>query len=119
MIGRGCYGRPWFPAAVAYFLGTGQSACREPDLAAQKAVLLRHYEAMLAHAGIDAGVRIARKHVAWYSRGLPGSAEFRAEVNRRQDADAVRRLIDGFYDPLIDRGHARALAREDALAEAA
>lgn len=103
MIGRGCYGRPWFPAQVARFLATGQPQA-EPSLAEQKSILLDHYEAMLTHCGNEAGVRVARKHVSWYSRGLPGSAEFRAAVNRTPDAAAVRALIDAFYDPLIARG---------------
>ena len=99
MIGRGCYGRPWFPAQVAAFLRTGQRQAA-PTLAEQKRVLVEHYEAMLLHCGAEAGVRVARKHVSWYSRGLPGSAEFRAAVNRTPDAAGVRELIDRFYDPL-------------------
>jgi tRNA-dihydrouridine synthase B len=73
---------------------------------------------MLQHFGTDAGLRLARKHVSWYSRGLPGSAEFRAVVTRLADPDAVRALVAGFYDPLIARGIAR---RDEAapLAEAA
>jgi tRNA-dihydrouridine synthase B len=118
MLGRGCYGRPWFPAQVAHFLRTGRRL-PEPPLAAQKQILLEHYRAMLAHFGSDAGLRLARKHVSWYSRGLPGSAEFRAGVNRLAEAPAVLRLIDAFYDPLIAAGLCRNVAREAALAEAA
>jgi nifR3 family TIM-barrel protein len=106
MIGRGCYGRPWLPRVVAEYLLTGILG-PEPDLAAQRATLLSHYEAMLDHHGRDPGMRLARKHVAWYSKGLPGSAEFRAEVNRRDDADAVVELIRRFYDPLVERGVTR------------
>ena len=62
MIGRGCYGRPWFPAQVAHFLRTGQRL-PEPSLADQKAILLDITSAMLAHFGNDAGLRLARKHV--------------------------------------------------------
>ena len=116
MIGRGCYGRPWFLAQVAHYLRTA-TRLPEPPLARQKAVLQRHYGAMLSRFGHDAGVRLARKHVSWYSRGLPGSAEFRAGVNRLADAPAVLRLIDAFYDPLIARGMVRRPPqREDALA---
>ncbi|HST75072.1 MAG TPA: tRNA dihydrouridine synthase DusB [Acetobacteraceae bacterium] len=120
MIGRGCYGRPWFPAQVARFLHSGQRA-PEPSLARQKETLLGHYRAVLTHFGVDAGLRLARKHIAWYSRGLPGSAEFRATVNRLADVDAVIRLVDGLYDPLIARGVTRdAVARADGIeAEAA
>jgi tRNA-dihydrouridine synthase B len=68
---------------------------------------------MLAHFGIDAGLRLARKHVAWYSRGLPGSAEFRAAVMRLSDAPSVVALIHRFYDPLIQAGVARQHAAPD------
>jgi len=117
MIGRGCYGRPWLPRVVAAYLATGILG-PEPDLEAQRATLLTHYESMLLHHGRDPGMRLARKHVAWYSKGLPGSAEFRAEVNRIDDADAVMALIRRFYDPLVERGvtrdrPAREAANED------
>src|SRR5580658_5598024 len=70
MIGRGCYGRPWFPAQAAHFLRTGERL-PDPPLAQQKAIMVSHYHGMLLHFGRDAGLRLARKHVGWYSRGLP------------------------------------------------
>ncbi len=88
---------------MAHFLRTGRRLA-EPSLAEQKVILLRHYRDILGQFGDHAGVRLARKHVAWYSRGLPGSAEFRATVNRLADVAAVLRLIDGFYDRLIAGG---------------
>jgi tRNA-dihydrouridine synthase len=103
MIGRGCYGRPWFLAQAAHFLRTG-TRLPDPPLATQKATLLGHYHAMLSQFGTGPGVRLARKHLSWYSRGLPGSAEFRATMNRLPDAGQVLDLIDRFYDPLIARG---------------
>jgi tRNA-dihydrouridine synthase B len=111
MIGRGAYGRPWFLAQVAHYLGTG-ARIAAPQLAAQKAILLRHYAHILAHFGERAGVRLARKHVAWYSHGLRGSAGFRAQMNRLDDAKAVISLINSFYDPLIEAG----FVRQDELA---
>jgi tRNA-dihydrouridine synthase B len=119
MLGRGCYGRPWFPAQVAEHLATGRVAA-EPPLAEQLAVLLEHYRAMLSHHGTFTGLRLARKHVAWYSRGLPGSAEFRSRVNTVDDAPAVEALIEAFYRPLLDLGleaaraalHARGVSRD-------
>ncbi|MDE2006287.1 MAG: tRNA dihydrouridine synthase DusB [Rhodospirillales bacterium] len=120
MIGRGAYGRPWLPDRIARFLRDGARA-PEPDLAAQKAILLDHYRAMLDHFGTEPGLRLARKHLGWYSRGLPGSAGFRAAVNALADAASVLERIDRFYDPLIASGHVRpAPTREaEALAEAA
>ncbi len=107
MIGRGCYGRPWFPALAARFLLTGERQA-EPTLAQQKATMLEHYDAMLRHFGEDAGVRVARKHLSWYSRGLFGSTEFRSAINKLSSRAAVEALIDAFFDPLIDRNAARA-----------
>ncbi len=118
MIGRGAYGRPWAVAHIGHFLRTGEKL-DEPDLAAQKSILLRHYHAMLAHFGTEPGMRLARKHVAWYSRGLYGSAEFRTAAMRTNDVPGVLGLIDRFYDPLIERGAVRADTRALALAEAA
>jgi tRNA-dihydrouridine synthase B len=120
MIGRGCYGRPWFLAQVAHFLRTGRRSA-EPPLAQQRAILLEHYRSILDHFGSHAGVRLARKHVSWYSRGLLGSAEFRAAMNRLSDAPAVVQLIDAFYDRLIARGATRATSERDdvLMAEAA
>jgi tRNA-dihydrouridine synthase B len=102
MIGRGCYGRPWFISQVAEFLRTGRRV-PDPDLAEQLATLLAHYDHMMTHYGPETGVRMARKHVAWYSKGLPASAEFRAGINQMGDAAAVREQILRFYDPLLER----------------
>jgi nifR3 family TIM-barrel protein len=107
MIGRGCYGRPWFLAQVIHYLTTGMRL-PEPELARQKAIVLGHYHAMLDQFGRSAGVRLARKHLSWYSRGLPGSAEFRAGMNRLVEAEQVVAALDSFYDPLIERGVSRA-----------
>ena len=74
----------------------------DPPLAAQYAILSQHYEAMLSHYGTP-GVHIARKHIGWYSKGLPGSAEFRAAVNQTDAVPQVKALIRGFYEPLVER----------------
>ena len=103
MIGRGCYGRPWFPRQVAAFL-RDETRLPDPTLEQQLAILQGHYRAILEHHGEGVGVRMARKHVAWYSRGLPGSAEFRAQVNRVEMGKTAEALILGFYGPLIERG---------------
>jgi len=102
MIGRGTYGRPWFIGQVIHYLRTG-AELPDPPLEQQLSILQEHYEAILEHYGTDAGVKIARKHVSWYSKGLAGSAEFRAEVNRTGDPTAVRRMIQDFYFPAIDK----------------
>jgi tRNA-dihydrouridine synthase B len=102
MIGRGCYGRPWFARQVIEWLKS-RRRLPDPPLAAQRDIVLGHYEDMLSHYGAEVGARIARKHVAWYSKGLPGSAEFRAAVNATIDIGRVKTLIRAFYEPLLAR----------------
>jgi tRNA-dihydrouridine synthase B len=102
MIGRGAYGRPWFLKQAIAML-RGEPVPSEPTLAEQGALVLEHYEAMLSHYGTGAGLRVARKHVAWYSKGLPGSAEFRAAFNRIDEPGAAMAAIRGFYRPLLER----------------
>ncbi|HUC71798.1 MAG TPA: tRNA dihydrouridine synthase DusB [Stellaceae bacterium] len=102
MIGRGSYGRPWFVHQVIEWLSSRRRV-PDPPLEVQLAIVERHYEDMLSHYGTDVGVRIARKHVAWYSKGLPGSAEFRGAVNQTVEPARVRELIRGFYQPLLER----------------
>lgn len=102
MIGRGTYGRPWFPKQVDHYLKTGQKLA-DPPLAEQMQIVLRHFEDMLGHYGSYRGVRIARKHLAWYSKGLPGSAEYRATINQLAEPDQVKHAIKAFYTPVIDR----------------
>src|SRR5437660_7549599 len=101
MIGRGCYGRPWFIAQVIEWLRS-RRRLPDPPLAAQYRILRHHYDAMLSHYGTP-GVHIARKHIGWYSKGLPGSAEFRAAVNRTEEPAQVKALKRGFYEPLLER----------------
>src|SRR6266851_1273277 len=102
MIGRGAYGRPWFIQQVAEFLRSG-ARVPDPDIASQMAIVLEHYEAILTHYGRDTGGRLARKHISWYSKGLQGSAEFRAAVNQTGDTVKVKYMIRNFYEPLIER----------------
>ena len=102
MIGRGTYGRPWFIAQAMHYIETGVKL-DDPSLSEQIETALAHYDAMLDHYGVEAGVRIARKHLSWYTKGLHNSAEFRNEVNRLEDPDIVRRKMRDFYTPLLER----------------
>lgn len=105
MVGRGTYGRPWFPGQVAHYLATGERL-DDPTLDHQLAIVLEHFDAMLSHYGAETGVRMARKHIAWYSKGLHGSADFRAQVNQLSDASQVREAILAFYSPLLKKAAA-------------
>lgn len=105
MIGRGSMGRPWLPGQVGHFLATGE---RRPDPTSEQLyeIVIDHFEALLVHYGTVSGVRNARKHLAWYSRGLPGSAEFRAGINRLDDPDTVRRALADFFGSLAGKAAA-------------
>ena len=105
MIGRGSYGRPWFVSQVIEWLRR-RRRIPDPPLETQLEIVLGHYEEMLLHYGTEVGSRIARKHIAWYSKGLPGSAEFRAAVNETVDTARVRNLVRSFYGLLLAYGKA-------------
>jgi tRNA-dihydrouridine synthase B len=99
MIGRGTYGRPWFINQVGRFLTTGQ-VLSPPTLQEQHQIILSHLDEMLLHYGHDTGIKIARKHIGWYSKGLEGSAEFRVKVNQTETSQSMVDLVDSFYRPL-------------------
>lgn len=100
MIGRGAYGRPWLISQVAHFLKTGEKL-PDPTLEVQLNVVLNHYDEIIEHYGEDIGMKIARKHLGWYSSGLPNSGEFRATINQLSNVDEVKDRVKQFYGPLI------------------
>jgi tRNA-dihydrouridine synthase B len=85
MIGRAAQGHPWIFREIAHYLATGERL-PTPGTAEVCDTLLGHLEALHLFYGEDMGVRIARKHLGWYSRAHPGSDEFRATVNRAETA---------------------------------
>ena len=102
MIGRGAYGRPWLLAQVmADLVGGGHRP--DPSLDEQLDVMLEQYEAMLDLYGTHTGVNLARKHIGWYTKGLPGSAELRNQVNQQDDPAVVIRMLRDFYSPWLAR----------------
>jgi tRNA-dihydrouridine synthase B len=101
MIGRGSYGRPWFPNQVCHYLKTGEKL-PDPDISERLRVVLQHYEDMLSLYGIQHGVPVARKHIGWYSAGLHNSSEFRFKANRSDNPEEVKQLIQEFYTSVIE-----------------
>ncbi len=75
----------------------------DPSIDVQRDTVLQHVEDILSHYGAERGTRIARKHIGWYSKGLPESAEFRSIVMRGSTPDEVRQMILNFYDSVGDR----------------
>ena len=99
MIGRAAQGRPWIFREIAHFLATGHVA-PPPAVADVRETLLEHVRALHEFYGEPAGVRIARKHLAWYAKDRPENAAFRAVVNRAETADEQLRLTRGYFDAL-------------------
>ena len=78
----------------------------DPSLDEQLATMLAQYDEMLALYGTQTGVNLARKHIGWYTKGLPGSAELRNTVNQQDDPAVVVRMLQEFYSPWLARSAA-------------
>ncbi|MCK5574791.1 MAG: tRNA-dihydrouridine synthase, partial [Sphingomonadales bacterium] len=101
MIGRGTYGRPWLVAQIIEYLRSGIFP-DAPSLDIQLKTVLQHFDGMVEHYDGISGVKIARKHLGWYTKGLRDSAEFRQKINRMEDAEEVKQALRDFYAPLIE-----------------
>ena len=105
MIGRGAYGRPWLIAQVMSELSGGGHRS-DPSLDEQLETMLEQYEDMLSLYGMHTGVNLARKHIGWYTKGLPGSAELRNSVNQQDNPAIVVAMLREFYSPWLQRSAA-------------
>ncbi len=106
MIGRAAQGRPWLFREIAHFLDTGRHA---PALRVTEIhqVLLAHLDALYCFYGSETGVFMARKHISWYTRSLPGSAAFRHAMNLVPTSSGQRQAVNEFFFALA--GHAEHL----------
>lgn len=102
MIGRGAYGKPWLLGQVMHWWRTGEKL-ESPSFDEQYEKIVEHYNGMLEHYGENVGVKIARKHLGWYTKGLHGSADFRNKVNFIDDASEVLSELECFYEPFLRR----------------
>jgi tRNA-dihydrouridine synthase B len=102
MIGRAAQGRPWIFREVAHFLATGQLLA-PPLVAEVRRLLLDHLSEHHGLYGEYAGVRSARKHIAWYLRSLPGGEALRQQVNAIETAEAQLAAVATFFDALAQR----------------
>ena len=96
MIGRGTYGRPWFLNQITKFLETGKVQ-EAPSLDEQKLVLIEHLDYMLTHYGFQDGAKLARKHIAWYTKGLPSSGEARQKIFATNSPSALITEVNDLY----------------------
>lgn len=100
MIGRGTYGKPWFINQVMHYFETGERL-PDPSIKEKLETLLEHYDHMMDHYGKECGVRMARKHIGWYSSGLGSSADFRFKVNKLTNPTEVKTYIEDFFSQYI------------------
>lgn len=101
MIGRAAQGRPWIFREIEHFLTTGEKL-PAPLASEIHAVCRAHLDDLLTFYGTDAGVKIARKHIGWYTRGLAGSAAFRRTMNQLHDPVAQGAAVDAFFGRLTE-----------------
>jgi tRNA-dihydrouridine synthase B len=99
MIGRAAQGRPWLFRSIARYLETGEHL-PPPGAPEIGALLAEHLEALYDLYGAEQGARVARKHIGWTVRGLPGGEAFRGEVVRITDADAQRCAVNDYFAKL-------------------
>ena len=102
MVGRAAQGRPWIFREIAHYLATGEPLA-EPAPLAVRDILLGHLENLYSFYGADLGVRVARKHIGWYSKGCVGGAAFRRTVNQLETPAEQRALIETFFAMQAER----------------
>jgi len=100
MIGRAAQGRPWIFREIAHYLATGEHL-PPPQVAEIHRVLLGHLHELYAFYGEITGVRVARKHISWYTKGLVGSAHFRHAMNQLQTVDEQIEAVNTFFGQLL------------------
>jgi tRNA-dihydrouridine synthase B len=103
MIGRAAQGRPWMFREIEHYLRTGEEL-PAPRVEEIHRVLVVHLHELYRFYGEPTGVRVARKHISWYTKGLAGSAAFRQAVNRLETSAAQLAAVDAFFGELAARG---------------
>ena len=98
---RAAQGRPWLFREIEHFLATGTHLL-PPRVAEIHQILLAHLEDLYDFYGVDTGVRVARKHISWYTRGLSGSASFRHAMNQLPDVVTQRQAVNDFFTALAE-----------------
>jgi tRNA-dihydrouridine synthase B len=99
MIGRAAQGRPWIFREIEHYLATGETL--PPPLVSEiHAVLMAHLEDLHSFYGRERGVKVARKHISWYTKGLAGSASFRHRMNTLATCEEQLEAINRFFGEL-------------------
>ncbi len=111
MIGRAAQGRPWMFREVDHYLATGERML-PPAVAEIHRVLIAHLHDLYGFYGEHTGVRVARKHISWYTKGLAGSATFRHAMNQLQTSSEQLAAVNEFFAHLAGRGERLSYSEE-------
>lgn len=101
MIGRAAQGQPWLLREIAHYLATGRHL-PSPSMYEIRALLLAHLQQLYAFYGEYSGVRIARKHLSWYSKGRPEAHCFWRRINQVENATEQLTLTRDYFDQLLE-----------------
>ena len=113
MIGRAAQGRPWMFREIQHYLETGRHL-PAPEVAEIHRVLVAHLSELYEFYGEYSGVRVARKHISWYTKGLAGSAAFRHGMNRLETRVEQLQAVDAFFAQLAAGGQRLTYVEEPA-----
>ncbi len=104
MIGRAAQGRPWIFREIAHYLTTGEHLAA-PSIEEVKQVLLGHLSELYSFYGEYSGCRISRKHIAWYTKGLRSSNEFRQNMYRVESTAEQYQVVENYFNQLLEHGN--------------
>ena len=104
MIGRAAQGRPWIFREITHYLTTGEHLAA-PSIEEVKQVLLGHLSELYSFYGEYSGCRISRKHIAWYTKGLRSSNEFRQNMYRVESTAEQYQVVETYFNQLLEHGN--------------
>lgn len=99
MIGRGSLGNPWIFKKIIAFLETGKKI-EEVSNGEKLQVIKRHIDLAIKEKGEEVAIKEMRKHISWYTKNLPNSSTFRAEMNKLETRDEVLKSLDEYFSTL-------------------
>ncbi len=99
MVGRAAQGRPWIFREIEHYLATGEKL-PAPLVSEIHSVLVAHLQELYAFYGLETGVKVARKHISWYTKGLAGSAGFRHRMNQLETCEEQLQAVNQFFEQL-------------------
>jgi tRNA-dihydrouridine synthase B len=102
MIGRGAQGNPWIFREILHYLDTGELLA-QPEVTEIKQVLIEHLQNLYDFYGDYSGVRMARKHIAWYSKGLRDGNVFRQEMNLLEMPQQQLQFTRAFFEQIQEQ----------------